>query len=127
MANKAHTATLNRICQKFGVRPGQSEPFDVRTDELIVEVETSATIAEAIDRLRSQTLPTYIAVTNKEGIKLAQSLVRETSIGVMDPKGEIVVPSSPTEHRNPIVQYHPESNPNQPSVLTPQVLRTERS
>ena len=126
MSNKAHTATLNRIRHKYGVSE-PCEPFDIRTNDMIIEVETSATIAQAIERLQSQTLPTYIAVTNKEGIKLAQSLVRETSIGVMDPKGEIVVQSCAAPNYDPIVQYHPNSNPNQSPELTQQASRIEHS
>lgn len=93
MANKAHTATLNRICHKLGLRPASDGKFDIQTAEFIVEVETSATLADAVERLRSEELPCYIAVTNNEGIRLARSQVAGTAIGIMDPRGNIVVES----------------------------------
>ena len=94
MSNKAHTATLNRICNKLGLCPDADAAFDIQTAEFIIEVETSATIAEAIERLKSQQLPSYIAVTNKEGIHLARTLVEGTAIGIMDPQGNVIVESN---------------------------------
>lgn len=91
MANKAHTATLNRICRKLGVKPALDGKYDIVTAEIIVEVETSATVADAVERLKDQTLPAYIAVTNKEGIQMAKSLIEGTKLGLMDPQGNIVV------------------------------------
>ena len=72
VVNKAHTATLNRICQRYGVEPSEKADFDIKTDGLIIEVETTASIQEAVERLREQRGPVYIAITNKEGLKLAK-------------------------------------------------------
>lgn len=94
MANKAHTATLNRICRNLGVSPAASGEFDIITNDLIVEVETSATLVDAVERLKSQKLPCYVAVTNKEGIQLAKSTVEGTGVGVMDPQGNVLVEST---------------------------------
>ena len=91
MSNKAHTATLNRISRKLGVTPNVSDDVDIRTQDMIVEVETIATVPEAIARLQGQTVKSYIAITNKEGIPKAKSLVGGTSIGLMDPQGNVVV------------------------------------
>lgn len=93
MSNKAHTATLNRICQKLGLQPDPDGRFDIRTNAFIIEVETSATMADGIERLKRQVLPSYIAVTNKEGIQLARKMVVGTAVGVMDPQGNVVVES----------------------------------
>ena len=95
MPNKAHTATLNRICHRYGVNPerSQPDPFDVVIDDVIIEVETSASLPEAIERLKSKRRPVYIAVTNKEGLKLATKLVEGTSIGLMDPRGNVILAS----------------------------------
>lgn len=105
MSNKAHTATFNRICQRLGIRTKEGGEFDIRTPDFIVEVETSATIAEAVERLKSQSLPCYIAVTNKEGLPPARKLVSGTSVGIMDPQGNIVVESR--QHQSTAV---PEDN-----------------
>lgn len=88
--NKAHTATLNRICLRYGVEPSGKGDFDIKTDGLIIEVETSASIADAVQRLRAERGPVYIALTNKEGLKVAMQTVAETEIGIMDPKGNVL-------------------------------------
>lgn len=88
--NKAHTATLNRICVRYGVKPSAKGDFDIKTDGLIIEVETSASVADAVERLQSERGPVYIALTNKEGLKVAMSCVAETEIGIMDPKGNVL-------------------------------------
>lgn len=94
MANKAHTATLNRICLKYGLKPNpDGKPFDIQTTEFVIEVETSASLAASIERLRTRASPAYIAVTNKEGLKLARPLLAGTSIGLLDPQGNVVLES----------------------------------
>ena len=94
MSNKAHTATLNRICRRYGLSANQDgEPFDIQTGELVIEVETSASVPEAVTRLTSLPAPVYIAVTNKEGIGFAREQVEGTSIGLLDPKGDVIRPS----------------------------------
>ena len=102
MKNKAHTATLNRICRRYNVSPGNKH--DIQTDSMIIEVETSATVGESIERLRGiQSAAAYIAVTNKEGIKLALSLAKGTHVGVMDPKGEILLAAAPLHRDQPFI------------------------
>ena len=90
MSNKAHTATVNRIAHRYGIRPTPDGPFDLQTENLIIEVETSASLDQAIEKLQQQTGPVYIAVTNKEGLHLALTKTEGTVVGVMDPKGDIV-------------------------------------
>lgn len=95
--NKAHTATLNRICQRYGVQPATEAGFDIKTDGLIIEVETSASIVEAVERLKEQRGPVYIALTNKEGLRGAMGHVDGTEIGLMDPQGNVLRPSGDHE------------------------------
>ena len=78
-----------------------ADDVDIRTSEMIIEVETSATIVEAVERLSSPKLPSYVAVTNKEGINLARKLVEGTGVGVMDPQGNIIVESLPSHDSSP--------------------------
>lgn len=89
MQNKAHTATLNRIAQRYGVAPSPGA-HDIETDDFIIEVETSASIDDAVALLRDQSVAVYIAVTNKEGVALAVQRVESTMIGVMDPQGNVI-------------------------------------
>ena len=90
MSNKAHTATLNRICHRYGFSSNPDGPHDISAEDFIIEVETSASIPEAVQRLKSNNQPVYIAITNKEGIKFATEMVKDTPIGVMDPQGNVV-------------------------------------
>ena len=101
MKNKAHTATLNRLRRRFG--DNASNEFDVQTDEVIIEVETSATLASAFERLKPSHTPTYVALTNKEGLKFAMSLAKGTGIGIMDPKGEIILPAETVATKTQVV------------------------
>lgn len=100
MTNKAHTATVNRICLRYGMRPSEHGPYDIRTQDVIIEVETSASIAAAVDRLKAEACAAYIAVTNKEGLRFAVARVDGTHIGVMDPQGNVVRPSGNHDFRN---------------------------
>ncbi len=81
---------MNRIAQRYGVRPTPDGPFDIQAEKFRIDVETSASLDEAVIKLRFQSGPVYIAVTNKEGIHLAVSKTEGTTIGVMDPQGDIV-------------------------------------
>jgi hypothetical protein len=51
MVNKAHTATVRRICERYGGVSGDGAGIDIVTAELRIEVETWATLAEGIGRL----------------------------------------------------------------------------
>ena len=90
MANKAHSAVVRRLNERYGNGVANSNGFDVHIGDLIIEVETSATICEAIEKLRRAAGRCYIAVTNREAIEDAVALTAPTDIGVMDPWGEIV-------------------------------------
>lgn len=93
MSNKAHAAVLRRLCERYGAgryRP-RGEGFDVQIDDLIIEVETTATLDRAVQRLRHAQGRRFIAVTNREAIPDAVAMTRGTEIGVMDPWGEIVL------------------------------------
>ena len=94
MPNKAHTATMNRIAQRYGVRPTLDGQFDIQAEKFSIDVETSASLDKAVEKLRIQSGSVYIAVTNKEGIHLALRKTEHTTIGVMDPQGAIVRNSS---------------------------------
>jgi hypothetical protein len=90
MANKAHSAVVRRLHERYGNGSVNSNGFDVHIDDLIIEVETSASIRAAIEKLRHVDGRCYIAVTNREAIDDAVALTGPTDIGVMDPWGEIV-------------------------------------
>jgi hypothetical protein len=99
--NKAHTATLNRVAQRYGGRQAPSEPYDVVTPTMVIEVETTATVAATVARLEQATKPAYVAMTNREGVKEALRLAATSPVGVMDPHGEIVKRAANHDHAPP--------------------------
>ena len=94
-SSKAHTATANRIAALLGTDFNREDGPDIVTDEVVVEVETSATLADGVKRLKRLEPPVYVAVTNKESIPEALRMTDHSHIGVMDPMGAIVRPSPP--------------------------------
>jgi hypothetical protein len=91
MANKAHSAVVRRLMERYGV-PGteNSNGFDVHVGDLIIEVETTVTLRDAVAKLKGASGRRFIAMTNREALADAVALTRATDIGVMDPWGDIV-------------------------------------
>jgi hypothetical protein len=90
MANKAHAAVVRRLIERYGTADAASNGFDVHVGDLQIEVETSATLQEGLERLSRATGRRYLAVTNREAIADALALTAATEVGVMDPWGEVV-------------------------------------
>ena len=90
VSNKAHTATVRRLATRFGAAINPDGGPDIVTAEMLIEVETSATLAEGVSRLASLTGRRFVAVTNLESLSEAMKLVAGTGIGVMNPQGDIV-------------------------------------
>jgi hypothetical protein len=88
MANKAHAATLRRLSERYPVHGGQS--FDLMGEGLIIEVETAATVANAVRKLLDAGGRRFVAMTNQESLRDALLVTRTTEIGVMSPRGDIV-------------------------------------
>jgi hypothetical protein len=88
--NKAHTTTANRIANVYGVSYREGSSFDIQTGSLTIEVETTATVESAIDRLHSVPGRVYVALTNKDGVLMALGLAANTRIGVMDSYGRVI-------------------------------------
>ena len=95
MANKAHAAVVRRLNERYGNGADNSNGFDVHIGELVIEVETSATLRDGFQRLQGTDGRRYIAVTNQEAIEDAVTLVKETAIGVMNPWGDIIRDAAP--------------------------------
>jgi hypothetical protein len=89
--NKAHTTVGRRLARRFGAVycPDDGQP-DIQSDRFVIEIETSATLPRSVARLESVRGRVYVAVTNREAIKLALEQVTHTRIGVMDPDGNII-------------------------------------
>jgi hypothetical protein len=90
MGNKAHSAVIRRLTERYQSEGEPANGFDVHFGDLIIEVETSATLGSAVEKLRRVNGRRFIAVTNRESIEDAVAITTPTDIGVMDPWGEIV-------------------------------------
>ncbi len=93
--NKAHATTANRIAERYGAEVNSGDGVDLQIDGMLIEVETTATLPEAVLRLAEFPGRVFVAVTNKDGVRDALRLTAGTHIGVMDPYGEIVQDSCP--------------------------------
>lgn len=95
MANKAHATVVRRLTERYGVGGENSNGFDVHIGNLIIEVETTATLCEAVEKLRRTPGRRFIAVTNREAIEDAVAITGKTDIGVMDPWGDVIREAGP--------------------------------
>ncbi len=95
--NKAHTATAHRVARRFQTEFNEGDGFDIQTDDIIVEVETTATMFDSATRLAEQKGPIYIALTNKDGVADALRAISNLRVGIMDAHGNIV-----RESHNPV-------------------------
>ena len=93
--NKAHTATVRRVAERYGASINIEGNPDVSSADLVVEVETSATISRGIKALADVEGPVFVAVTNREALEDALRKASRTHVGVMDPQGQIVKQSEP--------------------------------
>ena len=88
--NKAHKATANRIAKRLGVEYEPGGECDIETDSVTIEVETTATVAEAVTRLESREGKVYVALTNREGVEEALRLTAHSRVGVLNSRGDVV-------------------------------------
>jgi hypothetical protein len=90
--NKAHTATVNRLAERYHGHP--TNDGEIVADEFSIFVTTTATLADAVEMLNHRAGQVYVAITNREGVREAVRATEGTHVGVMRPDGEIVKPST---------------------------------
>jgi hypothetical protein len=90
--NKAFTATMNRLAERYGGTP--TEAGEIIADIGSIRVTTTAELAEAVANLAERPGPVYIATTNREAIRDALRAVEQTRVGLMQPNGDILRPSA---------------------------------
>jgi hypothetical protein len=88
--NKAHKATVNRVIQRYGGEYNSAKGADIKSHLGTIEVETEKTVSQAPTQLQGYRGPVYIAGTNKEAVQKALETTKNTTIGVMDNKGNVV-------------------------------------
>ena len=85
-----HDNTANRIARKKGVEYNRGQGPDVITRRQVIEVETADTIGDAFRQLRGFRKPVYIAGADAAATRAALDAASGTTVGVMDPRGNIV-------------------------------------
>lgn len=92
MANKSiHDRVSRFIARKKGTTYNPGKGVDIPGPRQAIEVEKDpGKIGEAIRQLQGYKIPRYVAGTNKKVVKAALERTKNTSVGVMNQKGEIV-------------------------------------
>jgi len=92
--SKKHEDTSKRIAKKLGTEYNPGKGADVQSGRGVVEIETSGNVSDGIRQLRGYGGPVYIAGVDQNTIEEALKATRNTTIGVMDNKGNILKSSS---------------------------------
>ncbi len=92
--SKAHVAVANRLASQFGTTYNRGAGVDVQTRSVAIEVETEETVGEAGRQLQGHRKPAYVAGTSQAATAAALKCYEGTTIGVMDPNGRILKPST---------------------------------
>ena len=85
-----HDSTANLIAKKKGVEYNRGQGPDVITPRQAIEVETVDSIRDGFRQLRGFTKPVYIAGADDDATQAALDAAAGTTVGVMDPSGNIV-------------------------------------
>jgi hypothetical protein len=90
MAKKAHTTVVNRLKSRYGGESLVDGVVDLVANDMLIAVESSATLVGSIEQLLALEGLRYIAVTNRESLDDALHLCNGTPLGVMNSQGDIV-------------------------------------
>ena len=85
-----HDQTASRLARKDGVRYNRGQGPDVVGPRRAIEVETVETAHDGLRQLQGFRKPVYIAGADTEATRAALAATRNTTVGVMDPQGNIV-------------------------------------
>ncbi len=85
-----HDNAANRIARKKGVEYNRGQGPDVITPGQVIEVETVDTVRDGLRQLRGFKRPVYIAGADGAATRAAVEAAKGTTVGVIDPRGNIV-------------------------------------
>ena len=89
-----HDKTATKLARKEGVPYNRGKGPDVIGNRRAIEVETAETARDGIRQLQGFRKPVYIAGANAEATEAAVKATRGTTVGVMNPQGKVVKPST---------------------------------
>ncbi len=93
MATK-HDKTAQHIANQKGTDYNKGQGPDIQTPRQVIEVETTDTIGDAARQLQGFNRPVYVAGADDAAVQAALEHYKDTTIGVMDPSGNILKSSS---------------------------------
>lgn len=93
MATK-HDDTAQRIAKQKDSDYNKGPGPDIKTSRQTIEVETVDTIKDAAQQLQGYRGPVYVAGADDAAAQAALEYYKDTTIGVMDPSGNILKSSS---------------------------------
>ncbi len=85
-----HDKTALRIAKKQGATYNPGQGPDINTSRRAIEVASAGTIKGAMRRLRGFQKPVYMAGKDPSATKAALKAVEGTTVGVMDPNGNVL-------------------------------------
>ena len=92
MASKVDVAKA--LAAKHGSKYNRGQGPDIRTDRVIINVETSRSLSTACGRLRGFRGPVYVACANDKDIEDARYWTEGKTVGVMNSRGRILKKST---------------------------------
>ena len=90
MAGSKHDKVARQIAKKQNTTYNQGQGPDVKTSQRAIEVETMRTVGDAARQLAGHQKPVYVAGADAEATKKALQHYDNTTIGVMNSKGQIL-------------------------------------
>ncbi|MCH7591883.1 MAG: hypothetical protein IH989_03750 [Planctomycetes bacterium] len=94
-----HDDAAQRLAARLGVEYNRGQGPDVITGSQATETETSATVADAARQLAGFTRSVYVQGADKAATDKALTHYKDTTIGVRDPTGKILKPSTRKSRR----------------------------
>ena len=94
MPSKKHDDVAKQIAQKFKTKYNPGPGADVKGPKAAAEIEMPGTIGEAGRQLQGYKKPVYVVPAVPKAVPAAVKRYKNTTIGVMDPSGKVVKPST---------------------------------
>lgn len=93
--NMASRASIARaLAAKYGVAWNRGHGPDIRTEDIIINIENVRTLDTACGRLRGFRGPVYVACANDQDIADAEYWTEGSTVGIMDARGKILKKST---------------------------------
>lgn len=88
--SRSHKTAAKRLAGLYNAEYNPGPGADIKATGITIEVETPDTVADAGRQLKGHRGPVYVAGTNKEAVQQALDRYGDSTIGVMDNKGNII-------------------------------------